>query len=139
MGVVTLSVAKNHSLRYQVQPDEGWRVNSLTFNGKDISDQIQRGTYIDTPVLREKSTIRIAYEQIGAGVQMVDDNKVRVLGYDCGIVVDHALEGQIVSVYTLDGKLIRSVAIRYTRHTIPLTAGQVYIVKVAEKTIKIRL
>ena len=138
-GVVTLSVAKNHSLRYQILPDEGWRVNSLTFNGEDITDQIQNGTYIDTPILREKSIIRIAYEQAGTGVQMVDDSKVRVLGYDGGIVVDHAPEGQTVNVYTLDGRLVRSVAIKHAQHTIPLTAGQVYIVKVAEKTIKIRL
>ena len=138
-GVVTLSVAKNHSLRYQILPDEGWRVNSLTFNGEDITNQIQNGTYIDTPILREKSIIRIAYEQAGTGVQMVDDSKVRVLGYDGGIVVDHAPEGQRINVYTLDGRLVRSVAIKHAQHTIPLTAGQVYIVKVAEKTIKIRL
>lgn len=138
-GIVTLSVAKNHSLRYQIQPDEGWRVNSLTFNGEDITDQIQQGTYIDTPVLREKSTIRIAYEQAGTGVKTMGDSKVKVLGYDGGIVVDHASEGQTVSVYTLDGRLVRSVTIKHAQHTIPLTAGQVYIVKVAEKTIKIRL
>ncbi|MCR5366442.1 MAG: leucine-rich repeat domain-containing protein [Prevotella sp.] len=138
-GIVTLSVAKNHSLRYQIQPDEGWRVNSLTFNGEDITDQIQQGTYIDTPVLREKSTIRIAYEQAGTGVKTMGDSKVRVLGYDGGIVVDHASEGQTVNVYTLDGRLVRSVTIKHAQHTIPLTAGQVYIVKVAEKTIKIRL
>ena len=138
-GIVTLSVAKNHSLRYQIQPDEGWRVNSLTFNGEDITDQIQRGTYIDTPILREKSTIRIAYEQIGTGVQMVDDSKVRVLGSDDGIVVDHAPIGQTISVYTLDGRLIRSVAVRHAQHTILLPAGQIFIVKVAEKIIKIRL
>jgi hypothetical protein len=138
-GIVTLSVAKNHSLRYQIQPDEGWCVNSLTFNGEDITDQIQQGTYIDTPVLRKKSTIRIAYEQAGTGVKTVGDSKVRVLGYDGGIVVDHALEGQTVNVYTLDGRLVRSVTIKHAQHTIPLTAGQVYIVKVAEKTIKIRL
>ena len=132
-------MAKNHSLRYQIQPDEGWRVNSLTFNGEDITDQIQQGTYIDTPVLREKSTIRIAYEQAGTGVKTMDDSKVRVLGYDGGIVVDHASEGQTVNVYTLDGRLVRSVTIKHAQHTIPLTAGQVYIVKVAEKTIKIRL
>ena len=138
-GVVTLSVAKNHSLRYQIQPDEGWCVNSLTFNGEDFTDQIQRGTYIDTPILREKSTIRIAYEQIGTGVQMVDDSKVRVLGSDDGIVVDHAPIGQTISVYTLDGRLIRSVAVRHAQHMIPLPARQIYIVKVAEKTIKIRL
>lgn len=138
-GVVTLSVAKNHALRYQVLADEGWRVNSLTFNGEDITDQIQDGTYIDTPVLREKSTIRIAYEQEGTGVQTVDDSKVRVLGSDGGIVVDRALEGQTVSVYTLDGRLVRSVVISHVQQMIPLTAGQIYIVKVAEKTIKIRL
>ena len=138
-GTVMLSVAKNHSLRYQILPDEGWRVNSLTFNGEDITDQIQQGTYIDTPVLREKSTIRIAYEQIETGVKAVDGSKVRVLRYDGGIVVSQAPAGQTVSVYTLDGRLIRSVAIKHAQHTIPLTAGQVYIVKVAEKTIKIRM
>ena len=138
-GVVTLSVAKNHSLRYQIQPDEGWRVNSLTFNGEDITDQIQQGTYIDTPVLREKSTIRIAYEQAGSSVQTAEEERVRVLGYDGGIVVDAAAAGQTVSVYTLDGKLVRSVAVTHGQLSIPLSAGQVYIVKVGKKTIKIRL
>lgn len=139
LGVVTLSVAKNHSLRYQVLPDEGWRVNSLTFNGKDITEQIQHGTYIDTPLLREKSTIRIAYEQIGTGVQTLADRQVAVLGDDDGLVVDHLSAGQAVSVYSLDGRLIRSMAATNTRQRIPLTSGQVYIVKVGRKTIKIRL
>lgn len=139
MGVVTLSVAKNHSLRYQIQPDEGWLVHSLTFNGEDITGQIQRGTYIDTPVLREKSIIRIAYEKDGAGVEAVADSRLRVLGCDGGIVVDHAPEGQTVSIYALDGKLIRLAAVTHSPLMIPLPAGQVYVICIGQKTIKIRL
>ena len=138
-GVVTLSVAKNHSLRYQIHPDAGWRVNSLTFNGEDITDQIQRNTYIDTPVLREKSTIRIAFEQTETGVQEVDRCQARVLGYDGGIIVEQVQAGQPIHVYTLDGKLIRAVVATQSRQAVPLPASQVYVIKVGQKTIKIRL
>ena len=64
---------------------------------------------------------------------------MKVLGDAEGIVVENAKEGELISVYLLNGQLVRSIRNTGNNMHIALPSNAIYLIKTATKTIKIRL
>jgi hypothetical protein len=64
---------------------------------------------------------------------------VKILGYADGIHISNAQSGDVVSVYGMDGRLVRTVKMRSQQADIALRGNSLYIIKVADRVVKVRL
>ena len=66
-------------------------------------------------------------------------SKVKVLGSADGIHITNANPGDVVSVYGMDGRMVYNQKLSGTQADIALKSNTLYIIKVADKTIKVKL
>ena len=88
--------------------DEGLRINTVMFNGDDVTDKLVDG-YYTTPNIKQPSKISISFEQTidnVNGVAMEDD--LHVYGNDGSLFVSGITSPQNLSVYSLNGTLIET-------------------------------
>ncbi len=113
------------------------KVNSVTFNGADVTDEIVNG-YYTTPEIKGESVLSIVFEaQTAVASPMLKD--VRVRGFNSEIQVCNIDEPSDVSVYTTDGKLVGNVPSALGSTSISVNPDQLYVVRVGERTYKVAL
>ena len=145
----TLSVnqAGDGYVKHYVKADEpytlfigseaGMRINTVMFNGEDVTDRMIDG-YYTTPNITRPSKIVVSYEQDPDGVVAVPaDDNLHVYGNEGSLYVSGIEEPQRMYVYTLDGKLTSTQMLEGDTR-VKLNDG-IYIVKVGERTFKVSL
>ena len=136
-GFVQHYVKADEPYTLYIGSEEGMRINTVMFNGEDVTDRLIDG-YYTTPNITRPSKIVISYEQDPDGVTSVSaDDNLHVYGNDGSLFISGIEESQKVSVYTLDGKLTSTQTLEGDTK-IKLNEG-IYIVKVGERTFKVSL
>lgn len=115
----------------------GNKVNAVTFNGVDVTDDVKNG-YYTTPEIKGESELSISYEMETA-VKSLVLNEVRVTGHEGSIRISNIDEPSAVYVYTVDGKLVENVPSALGAVSITVPSEQVFVVKVGLRTYKIAL
>ena len=134
-GVLKQSVDVGKIYTYTVCADEGWEVNTLTFDGKDMTSLLMDDQF-STPVITGNSELNVVFKQNETGLKKVmSHSNVKVYASNKNITVTGADMNAKVDVYSINGAFVTS-AIGNT--TIPLEHG-VYIVKVGQESFKVRL
>lgn len=134
-GVLKQSVDVGKTYTYTVCADEGWEVNTLTFDGKDMTSLLMDDQF-STPVITGNSELNVVFKQNETGLKKVmSHSDVKVYASNKNITVTGADMNAKVDVYSINGAFVTS-AIGNT--TIPLEHG-VYIVKVGQESFKVRL
>ena len=134
-GVLKQSVDVGQTYTYVVNADEGWEVNTLTFDGKDITSSLLDGQF-STPVITGNSELNVVFKQKDTSVKaMPSMSEVKVYASNKSITINGAEENAPVSVYGINGALVTSAV---GNATFTLESG-VYVVKVGEETFKVRL
>ena len=116
----------------------GNKVNTVTFNGVDVTDQVANG-YYTTPPIKEESELSISYEVNPSSVAAMSLNDVRVMGYQNEITVSNIDEPSTVTVFGADGKQVAVVPSALGNVTVPVESDRVYLVKVGTRTFKLAL
>ena len=137
-GSLKVPVTKATRYALVIEAAAGWKVNSVTFNGTDVTADLNDGTYT-TPSIVEDATIRVAYESTSDEIATVSQSQVKVFGTDNAIVVRGAAAGELVSVYATDGVLVGSSVAGRGDVSFRVKSGATYIVKVASSTLKVAL
>ena len=114
------------------------KVNAVTFNGVDVTDEVQNG-YYTTPEIKEESVLSISYEVNPSAVSALSLDNVKVTGYDGEIKIFNIDEPSTVSVYSPDGKLIENVPSALGNITLPMAPNNMYVVKVGTHTYKLAM
>ena len=113
------------------------KLNAITFNGADVTDQVVNG-YYTTPEIKGESVLSISYE-VESNVKTLALSQVKVTGYDGEIRVAGIDESSDVNVYTVDGKLVGNVQSAYGSANIRVSPDQLYLVRVGDRTYKVAL
>lgn len=124
---------------YFLEPAEGWKLHSVTFNGTELNVE---NNMVTTPaVTTELSKLIVIFEELSpsAIVAANDLSTPKILGSANGIHITNAQRGDVVSVYTTDGRLMHSQTLTGSQTDISLSSGSLYIIKVGTKTVKVRL
>ena len=142
-GAIWQQVEKGQQYTYRVEPAIGWQVHSVTFNNQDITSLISENGTITTPAISsEFSTLFVAFEQTDPdGVRDIEKaaSEARILGKQGGISIQNAKAGDMLQVYTADGRLLTSRKLGSDQSEIALDSKALYIIKVANKVVKVRL
>lgn len=134
-GVLKQSVDVGKTYTYTVCADEGWEVNTLTFDGKDMTSLLMDGQF-STPVITGNAELNVVFKQIGSSIkEMPSMTDVKVYASNSSITITGAAENATVAVYSINGALVISAV---GNSTFSLESG-VYIVKVGSETFKVRL
>ena len=137
LGSVKYQLPQGKPYTYSIIPDSGWVVHSVTYNDTDITDRVKNGEIVDTPILEEDAVVHIAFMTVEDGITVADKEKMRVLVYDKGVNISHAMPNEIISVYTIDGRIVATKKSDYNgTASFALEKGKVYLIKTKEKTIK---
>ena len=134
-GVLMQSVELEQTYTYAVSADDGWEVNTVTFDGADMIEQLIDGQF-STPVITGNSELNVVFKQNETGLKKVmSHSNVKVYASNKNITVTGADMNAKVNVYSINGAFVTS-AIGNT--TIPLEHG-VYFVKVGQESFKVGL
>ena len=135
-GVVKQSVEVGKIYTYIISADEGWSVNTLTFDGKDVTGQMLDGQY-STPVITGNAELNVVFkkDEANEGNSVAVRSDVKVYASNRNITVSGANDHALVKVYSTNGALVKSAT---GNTTLPIGEG-IYIVKVGKETFKIRL
>ncbi len=141
-GAIWQKVELGQQYTYFLEPAIGWKVHSISFNNQDITSQLTKAGTITTPVITsELSTLFITFEEEDAtDVQGTEQaSQVRILGRTGGISVRGAKAGDVLQVYSADGILQSSQQLHSEETEVALPGKALYIIKVADKVLKVRL
>lgn len=114
-SVALQQVEEGKTATVSLTPAEGWKLDRLTFNGDDVTDQVADNAYT-TPAMTANSTIYAAYAFDGAVAepngadQVVTDLDLRAWSDAGKVYVAGMKEGQTLRVYTAGGALLTTMA-----------------------------
>lgn len=113
------------------------KVNTVTFNGADVTDDVLNG-YYTTPEIKGESVLSISFEDV-TGVSSARQSPIRVTGYEGEINITEIDKPSDVQVYTVDGKQVSCVPSAMGNVRIQVPSDQLYMVKVGTRTFKIAM
>lgn len=135
-GFVQHYVKADEPYTIYIGSDEGLRINTVMFNGEDVTDRLVDG-YYTTPNITRPSKISISFEQSIDNVKAVAEDNLHVYGNEGSLYVAGIEGPKELTVYTLDGKLVES---RHQEGDTRLNLNEgVYIVKVGDRTFKVSM
>ena len=136
-GCVKQKIAEGTSCTFVIEASEGWMINAVTFNGEDVTSLFGEGNIFVTPEMYENAVLNISYEKIDDSVESIQTNAAKVRGHNGIISISEVSEGETITIYTLDGVMVANATATTEITTIEVPTQQVYIVKVADKVVKI--
>lgn len=140
-GSIWQPVEMTKQYSYIIEPAEGWTIHSVTFNGTELT--VAEGNKVTTPAVSSQlNRLIVTFEQNApvTGIAAVTNpSQVKILGYADGIHITNAQPGDVVSVYSMDGRLVRTVKMHSQQADIALRGNSLYIIKVADRVVKVRL
>ena len=137
-GRVKMPVTKGTSYAMVIEAENGWMINTVTYDGQDVTEQVKDGAYT-TPTMNASATLRIAFESVTNVHDAYASENVKVYGQGNDIVVTNVEPGDIINVYTTNGILVNSHVADSNKVSISVSSTAAYIVKAGGKTLKIAL
>lgn len=115
----------------------GWKVNTLMYNGADITNSLTNGVY-KVPAVTADALLTVSFEQANA-MQVLSYSNVKVYINSSDIIVEGSTEGEIITLLTIDGKQLQTVKSQGERIAIPAQKDRMYLVKTEGRTFKVML
>ena len=138
-GAMKLQVKRSEQQTIFFSAAEGWKIHSVSYNGIDVTAQLGDDGSFMTPALYADATINVVYEEITpSAIASAESDDVHVNATQGGVMVAGAKVGTPCNVYTLDGRLAaRQTISSAICDDIVLPSGQVYVVQVGAKRLKV--
>ena len=141
-GSIWQPVEMGQQYSYFIEAAQGWTIHSVTFNGTELTVDSDRK--VTTPAISTQySRLIVTFEQQTPATSIATPaetpSQVKILGSADGIHITNANPGDQVAVYGMDGRLVTSQKLSNRQTDIALKGNSLYIIKVADKVVKVRL
>lgn len=139
-GVMKLLAEKGKEYTFVLEPMEDWIIHSVTFNGKDVTNNIINNIY-NTPGITEDSELIIIFEEDpnAIGIKDTKENNIRVRAYQNVLEFVNSGAEEEAHIYTLNGMLVKVETINTGTTRIPMESHQTYIIRTASSSYKVSL
>lgn len=121
----------------ELQPEDGWKLHSVTYNGEDVTNQLVNNVFVTEPLHGENNLNMVLVSNSTVEIESLSafDNQVHISISNNTVSITGLNEKEAVSVYDLTGKTI------YTGfdHTVTLKTGEAYILVTPSSTFKVAL
>lgn len=138
-GSIDVEIEKGRTFSCSVAPEKEWQINTVTFNGKDVTEEVIANNQYTTPNLTRDSELRVTFEMFN-GVEGINATipSAKVYLDELGNVIIEGLEaGTPISVYSVEGMLIDSLKSCGERDLVKLSQGGIYLIQTPVKTYKL--
>ena len=141
-GSIWQPVEMGQQYSYFIEAAQGWTIHSVTFNGTELT--VDSDNKVTTPAISSQySRLIVTFEQQTPATSIAKPaetpSQVKILGSADGIHITNANPGDQVAVYGMDGRLVTSRKLSSRQADIALKGNSLYIIKVADKVVKVRL
>lgn len=136
-GEVNMYVAESSVQAFKFVADEGYVLHSVTFNGTDVTESVNSYNVYRTPAITEASTLNVTFEVATGVEEVVSSDRVKVTASNGVIRVNGTVSGENVGLYTSTGVQANFVVSNGDEIEFTATPGTVYIVKTANRTVKV--
>ena len=119
-----------------ITPNSGWQLHNLIYNGENVTSEVTSDGYYTTPAINSNSILSIVYSQESSAVSSLESSRLVIYSIPNSIVVKGTNGGENISVYTLDGKCVKSLLGSPQQTEILLEGSQTYIIKVNNQVFK---
>ena len=132
-GVIKQEVDNGEILKLQIVAANGWKCHSATFNGTDVTNQIDINGYYNTPSIAANSQLNIVFIKDDGGVaNALIDNNIKVCVKGNIVTITGADEFSEVEIYNTAGATIYNGIDK----SITLDANGIYILSIEGRTFK---
>lgn len=138
-GSFEFALAKGDIFKTTIKPAEGWQINSVTLNGKDVTNNIDENNQYITPALTENSTLNVSFENTVNSVFQIRDSNLKAYSSNDKLIIMNPEIGESISIHTESGALINRFNAKEKRIEVSLPINQIYLVTGNSKTIKVVL
>ena len=136
-GEIRIAVDLGRTYQMQIVPSTGWKIHTVTFDGKDMTAQLADDNTFTTPTINGSAVLNVAYVKIDDAIESARAGAIKVQGYQGTISIAGATEGEAIGLYTASGTQVATVTAEGDTTHLTVPTGQVYIVKVADTVVKI--
>ena len=140
-GSVWQTVEQTKQYSYFIETADGWKINTVTFNGTELT--IDANGFVKTPAVSSQyNRLIVTYEQETTAIENVPAaqlSQVKVLGSAEGIHITNAKIGDQVAIYDMNGRMVYTQKMQSHQADIALKQNNLYIIKVADKVMKVKL
>lgn len=137
-GTVSLLCEYGATPSFEFIPTVNWRINSVIFNGMDVTNYISNGIFMVPPVTSDV-LLNISFEFQTQLFNAQSNSSVKVYPNNSGIVIEGAPIGEIIRLYSESGAQLKILKSQGDRMIIPAQPDAIYLVKIATKTVKVIL
>ena len=131
-GVIKQKVDNGEILMLQIVPANGWKCNSVTFNGIDVTNQLDANGNYNTPSITADSQLSIVFVKNDGGVESTLANDIKVCVNGNTVTILGADEFDDVEIYNTSGINVYNGI----EKSITLDSNGIYILTVEGRTFK---
>ncbi|MBR0037748.1 MAG: leucine-rich repeat domain-containing protein [Bacteroidales bacterium] len=138
-GALEQTVAYGTACTFRITAADGYVLHSVVFNDTDVTSEVQSDGSYTTPNITGKAILSVAFEADPSAISTTRASAMRVLPYSQGISVQGLTRGETIAIYATDGSLVAQRRVSAATEYIALPVGQVYIVNVEGRSVKVML
>lgn len=138
-GYLKQFVQRGANIKFALVPAEGWKINSVVYNGYDVTSELNNDNEYTTPAINADAILSVSFESTQSAVSSARISYAKVYGSNGEIVISGIERGDAISVYDEGGKIIAQTVANGNEQRIAIPAKGIYIVKTGEKTVKVCL
>ncbi len=131
-GVIKQKVDNGTILELQIVPSNGWKCNSVTFNGVDVTNNLDADGNYNTPSITADSQLSIVFVKDAVGVESTLANDIKVCVNGNTVTILGADEFDDVEIYNTSGINVYNGI----EKSITLESNGIYILTVEGETFK---
>ena len=128
---------KSYKIRFT--PEENWSIGSVSFNGTDVTDQLQENLY-ETPEILDNSTLSVVYKKNSASpAPRITNSWLRVWVNNGSVVISNASFDSDITITNSFGEVLYSGKINSNEMTIDSLSSGIFLVEVDGEIFKVSL
>lgn len=137
-GIVQQLADHGKSYTFYFIANEGWNINTVTFNGEDVTESVNTDGYYTTPIITADASISVVFVKSESdAIYSAKASQCKLYATSEYITIKDAEIGNAVSIYGTDGKNLLNTSIKSSTQDIPFSDSGLYIIKVGTQTFKL--
>ncbi|GEM_PF-4736516 len=136
-GHTTISVNTGETARLKFESAENYALNSVTINGIDITDDLDKDGWYTTSSITQPTTVIVSYSDTPLSISQPEKSKTKILGTNGCITVSGLNIGDTINIYGINGAVVGTAIATGNVMSFSLQSNNVYIVKCNGSTFKV--
>ena len=136
-GTVSEMCEYGSSPSFSFDPSIGWKINTVFFNGNDVTNSLLNGVYT-VPAITGNSNLTVSFVNFTTNVPSINKN-IKVYSSKSEIIVDGTNSGDSVELFSANGSKLNVLKSEGNKITIPAENGKIYLIHIGFSTYKVLL